>query len=576
MQFPIVQAKQGWETWIQVQNVGFLPTGAIMFLWGDYSGTCPANDPGPIASLCSDPIPSGSAWTLTGDDLAEAGAAIVYPVSLDQANTKCEEAQNAVGDSSAWRIWMENWEAEARGGVLAVTVHRVGPDDDGTTVSSAYTGVSEELDEPIPTFAYSAPMNKRAYDGSNTELNIQNSGQLCTSVWVRYQGQESCQHEWDQHIEQVAPGETYRTDVPEVLGEGWLGSASISANEPLGIVVDEWGQGMLFTHQVPMLEEVNGSLVSYAPLIYLDQGWSIVVQVQNLTQTAQPTFVTVSFLDDNGGPVHSLSDWICANGSRSFYVESFDALPGQSVGAAVIESQSHILLPGGDEIPASPVYAMVKLSNSSTGQGMSYNAITQEQAEGIEAISLPRLAKNDQGWSSEIAIRNNSDQNRLHVALDIYDGDGLLTTVPLTIEPGGVSYVRLDDLGSVPDAFIGSGVMWVTDVEGDGPLMPAAVVVERASGSGDLTRGYEGIPLTDGYPRSNGYEPTATPTVTPTATSTATDTPTPTPTATPSPTGTRTPPPAHTPTWTPTSTPTATPTHTPTMMRVYLPVITKR
>jgi hypothetical protein len=195
---------------------------------------------------------------------------------------------------------------------------------------------------------------------------------------------------------------------------------------------------------------------------------------------------------------------------------------------------------------------------------MSYNAIPQDRVEGVEAIALPRLVKNDQGWSSEIAFRNNSVQNRLHVALDIYGGDGPLTTVPLTIEPNHVSYVRLDDLGSVPDAFTGSGVMWITDVEGDGPLLPAVVVVEKASGSGDLTEGYEGIPLTDGYPRSDGDQPTATPTATPTVT----NTPTPTPTATPDLTGTATP--------TPTSTPTTTPEYTPTLMRIYLPVITKR
>jgi len=555
VQLPVIQVGEGWETLIQVQNVGPLPTSAIMFLWGDYSSTCPFNDPGPIASLCSDPIPPGSVWTVRGDALAGARAAIVYPVSLDQAGTKCEEAQNAVGDSSAWRTWVEQWEAEARGGVLAVTVHRLGPDDGGTTVSSAYTGISEELDEPISTFAYFAPLNKRAYDGSDTELYIQNSGRVCTSVWVRYQEQESCQREYDQHIEQLAPGETHRTIMPEALGEGWLGSASISGNVPLGIVVDEWGQGMLFTHQVPLLAEVNGSLLSYAPLVYLGQEWSIVVQVQNLSQTGQPTFVTVSFLDDNGDPFGSASDWICSNGSRSFYGPP--TLPGQFIGAAVIESQSHILPPTNDEIPGSPVYALVKLLNSSTGQGMSYNAIPQGQAEGIEAFALPRLVKNDQGWSSEIALRNNSVQNRLHIALDIYDGDGLLTTVPLTIEASHVSYVRLDDLGSVPDAFVGSGVMWVTDVEGDGPLLPAVVVVEKASGSGDLTEGCEGVPLTDGYPRSDGHEPTATPTATNT----------PTPTATPTPTGTATP--------TPTSTPTTTPEYTPTLMRIYLPVITR-
>jgi len=495
IQLPIIQAEGDWETLIQVQNVGYLPTKAVIFLWGDYSGLCPVSDPGPIASLCSGPIPPGSAWTVRGDILAGAGSAIVYPLSLDKADAKCREAREAVGDSSAWRAWREQWEAEARGGPLAVTVNRVGPDAAGVTVSSAYTGISEEIKGKGPPFAYFAPLNQRAYYGFDTELNIQNSGQICTSVWVYYQGQETCQPEHAQHIEQLAPGETYRTAVPDALGDGWLGSASISANVPLGVVVDEWGQGMLFTHWVPLLEEVSGSLVSYAPLIYLDQGWSVGIQVQNLGQTGQPTFVTVSFFGNNGDFVLSLSDWICPNGSQTFYVPAIAGLPGRFIGAAVVESQSHIVSPGGEAIPGSPVCAVVNLLNFGLGQGLGYNALPQDRAEGVEAIALPFLAKGGQGWSSEVAIRNNSAQNRLRLALDIYDGDSLLATVPLAIEPKHVSYIRLDDLGVVPEAFIGSGLIRVTAVEGDGPPMPAAVVVERASGSGDLTKAYEGIPL---------------------------------------------------------------------------------
>jgi len=557
IQLPIIQAGEGWETLIQVQNVGFLPTGAIMFLWGDYSSSCPPNDPGPIASLCSESIPPGSAWTVTGDVLVEAKAAIVYPVSPEQLNAKCQEAQNAVGDTSAWLTWIERWEAEARGGPLAVTVHRVGPDADGVTVSGTYIGISEEIEETLPPFYYFAPLNKRAHYGFDTELHIQNSGQGCTSVWIEYQGQGVCQVEYADHIEQLAPGETYDTPVHERLGDGWLGSASIRASVPLGIVVDEWGQGMLFTHWISLLDEVNDSLVSYAPLIYLSQGWSARIQVQNLGQTGQPTFVTVKFLDDSGEPVLPLSDWICAGGSQAFYAPSFDVAPDQFVGAAVIESQSHILPPAGDEVPGLPIYAVVELFNSITGEGISYNAMPQDQVEGIEAIALPFLAKDDGGWSSEVAIRNNSTQNTLHIALDIYDKDGLVTTVPLVIEPKHVSYLKLDELEGVPGAFIGSGVMRVTDVEGDGPAMPAAVVVESASGGGDLTKGYEGVPLIDVYP----FGPEVTPTVTPTATNTST--PTPTATATAAPTGT--------PTWTPTTTP----EYTPTPMRVYLPLMTK-
>ena len=566
MQLPVIQVGEGWETWMQVQNVSQLPTGTIMFLWGDYSGLCPANDPGPIACLCSEPISPGSAWTVTGDVLAGARAAIVYPVSLDQLNAKCAGAKNAVGDPSAWRIWADQWEAEARGGLLAVTVIRMGPDADGITVSSTYTGISEEIGDESPTFVYSAPLSKRAYNGFDTEFNIQNSGQVCASVWVYYQGEESCQPEYAQHIEQVAPGEMHRTDVPEVLGDGWLGSASIRANVPLGIVVDEWGEGMLFTHRVPLLEEVSGSLFSYTPLVYLGQDWGADIHVQNLGQTGQPTFVTVNFLDDNGDPVRSLSEWICSNGSETFHVPAFDGVPGRFIGAAVIESQSHILPPTEDEIPGSPVFAEVKLLNSSTGQGMGYNAIPHDHAEGVEVIALPLLTKHGQGWGSEVAIRNNSAENRLQIALDVYDGNGLLTIVPLTIEPSHVSYLRLDDLGEVPDAFVGSGLIRVTSVEGGEPPMPAVVVVERASGSGDLTKGYEGIPLIGSYP----YNPMATPTATPTTTNTATVIPTATPTATN--TTTATPP---TVTATPTRTPTCTPTATPTQKQIYLPVITK-
>jgi|GEM_PF-1244341 len=586
-QLPILRTDEGWETLIQVQNVGFLPTGAIMFLWGDYSELCPPNDPGPIARLCSDPIPPGSAWTVRGDVLAGATAAIVYPVSMDQMSTRCETARNAIGNSSAWLTWVQEWEVEARGGVLAVTVHRVGPDLNSITVSSTYTGISEDL-EASPPFTYIAPLNKRGHYGFDTELIIQNSGQMCASVWVRYQGQGVCQPERDQHIEQVAPGEASHTVVPEDLGDGWLGSASISAVVPLGIVVDEWGQGALFTYEVPVLEEASESLVSYAPLVYLGQGWGAVIQVQNLSQTRQPTFVTVNFLDENGESVFFLSDWICAGGSQAFS-PVFDDVPGRLIGAAVIESQSRIEPPGQDEIPGSPIYAVARLLNPVMRHGASYSAIPQNQVEGTEAVALPLLVKNGAGQSSEIAIRNNSSQNTLHVELDIYDGDGLLTTIPRTIEPSHVNYVRLNDLGSVPDGFVGSGVMRVTGVEGDGPAMPAAVVVGGRDGvPGDLVESYEGIPLRDGYPYGPMRTPTPTPTATstvtstptgtPTATSTVTSTPTGTPTTVHSPTSTPIATPTFTPTGTPEWTPTATPTHTPPSTWewiIYLPLVTK-
>ena len=227
-----------WSTWIQVQNVGVERTGAVAFFWGAYSGLCPSNDPGPMGHACMS-IPENGVWTLRSQIPADAYSAIIYSVDDSDFQDACDDAD--LTTTADWNVWKEDY--EDTGQPLAVTVNRVGPNDFGATVSSIYVGIDETMEGRGPPYSYFAPSLMKGYHDLDTEMTIQNSGRYCVSVWIYYREQESCELSYAQHIQQLAPGEAVRVRVPrlpELGGDGaWLGSAYITASQPLGIVVDQ-------------------------------------------------------------------------------------------------------------------------------------------------------------------------------------------------------------------------------------------------------------------------------------------------------------------------------------------------
>jgi len=117
-------------------------------------------------------------------------------------------------------------------------------------------------------------------------------------------------------------------------------------------------------------------------------------------------------------------------------------------------------------------------------------------------LGLPRLVKDQRndlepiaaGWGSEIAVANlNLEPNVTVFRLDFFDQNGLLYSLCQTINEKQVDYVKLANIGIIPPGWSGSAVLSVQC----GPGSLGAVVVERASGyvSGDLTAGYEALPL---------------------------------------------------------------------------------
>ena len=511
IQLPAIDNHQEWDTLIQVQNVGDDDTGVIVFFWGEYSGQCPNNDPGPIGVACM-MVPKSAARSLKAQIPNQAKSAIVYSVDGDFFDEACDDAADAVGDSEEWSDWEDDY--QGTGEALAVIVQRQGLNDYGTMVASAYAGITDHMEGSGPLYQYFAPYAMRQYYNLDTEMIIQNSGQRCTSVWLRYQQQgEGCNFTHAEHIEQLAPGESIRQRVPEALGVEWLGSVYATANEPLGIIVDQASflpsedRGVLLTYRAEPYQFTTDTLF-YAGLVFRElNGWEASIQVQNLTQESLPTFVTVEFFDHSGDSILFLGDWVCPAGGTTFYLPQIVDLGAEYAGAAVIQSHSQVGYPSGEQTDGQPIFAVVDLKKPGMdAQGGGYNAYAEREIMGATVIALPFLARDHQGLTSLIAVRNNANCNNVKLRMDVRDETGAIVGYvgDFWLQAGDLKFIDLASVDSIAPGFAGAGTVEVTDVQqlcdtdGDGdvdqtPTMPSVVVVSTAHG--DLAQVYKGAPV---------------------------------------------------------------------------------
>jgi hypothetical protein len=454
---------------------------------------------------------------------------------------------------------------------LAVTVDRWGPDTGLFQLASSYVGISEAM-EGGGINKYYAPYIMYDYLSKlDTVITIQNSGTICTSVWIWYKEQGNCEYQVTQHITELAPGEAIRVGpqqgVPAWVDQAgvwpiprhWLGSAYISANQPLGIIVDQlsltsfnlpWPQGnqaVLLTFRGQPYKPDGGEWGTdwYADLLYREiSGWDASIQVQNLTQHSLPTFVTVDFMNESGDQIFFVGDWICRNGGVTFYLPAITDLgvnhPFGYVGAAEISSLQQVDYPGHLHDWGEPIFVVVdmkkrKLVDPATGlvrptvagenQGGAYNAHPREEKEWAWGWAMPFVAKQGNGVTSKIALRNNSNCNKFYGKIWFYDETGTAVGVIHTpwLFPKHLKIFDLNYQGFLYPGWVGAakfeilGVEQLCDADNDGhvdnlPYMPSIVVMNYGwqaeldipmsewvdKINGDLTRVYEAIPVNFG------------------------------------------------------------------------------
>jgi hypothetical protein len=475
---------------------------AILFLWGEYSGFCEPQSPGPIKVECSGLIRPGSAWTWRGPQLpSSAVGGIAYAVSPELADAACVAATQL-----PWRTWEDKWQAGewGAGSLLVSSVNRklqAGPQE---YVASAYTGISEYMegvyDPQFGGFMYYAPINYNQYQECTTYMTIQNSGLQCTSIEIWYKEQDNCLRATIDEVLALAPGESVRIG-PPLLPQGTQGSAWIRASQPLGIVVDEVCDGTLSTYRGVPADSYGagftaGSQINFGPLIYREfNGWDTVIQVQNLSSTTNAK-VKAYFVDNSGDIIKTVVDWVCPRGSQTFFLPAINDLPGEYVGATRIESQDW-WSPGDPPAYAPNILAVVNLTNPLTGQAVSYNAATAGEA----ALSVPLVVRDkaDSGgmhWESEIALQNlNMNPGITTVRIDFYDQNGFIGDVCQTLNEKQVDYMSIANFGFLPQGFLGSAVIEAKCSTQPGGPMLGAVSIERGVGNGDLTKAFEALPV---------------------------------------------------------------------------------
>ena len=203
-------------------------------------------------------VPENGVWTLRQAIPDGVYSAIVYSVSVDLFGAACGAA-DSIDSHEAWMSWEDTYAYS--GEPLAATVMRW--TSNGTSVSGTYNGFSENTLGTGPPYEYYAPNVMHGHNGLDSTITIQNSGDDCASVWLYYEEEDNCEFMKEQHIAAIAPGEAIRigpgpdadmpypgTDPGDPGVAPWLGSAYITATEPLAIVVDRWDADatMLLTH----------------------------------------------------------------------------------------------------------------------------------------------------------------------------------------------------------------------------------------------------------------------------------------------------------------------------------------
>ena len=523
VQVPVIQARDGWETLVQVQNVGQGPGKFALLLYG-YSGPyCGSKCIGPKTVELSGLVPMGAAWSFElGANTVDCNGVLFSPqsgivVSLSEAQWRAVESMNCW---EAMHYVDGLWKppaVRAAGQPAAVSVNRLQLGSGGTPLAAAYTGISDAMDPgPDPytgAYMYYAPavLDKYCNHGWSSRIWIQNSGSQCTSVEIWFYKQDDCLRARVKQILALCPGETIYVE-PEIYY--FMGSAWIRASQPLGVVVDAYtADGKTLNSYRAMPTDYYGSpapagsLFNYAPLVYKEfYGWSSIVSAQNLSG-AHNAFVKVYFLDNSGDVITTMTDWICPRGSQAFDLQLLSNLPGQYVGQVRVESQNW-WGSGAPPVDAPYIQSAVNLVNYNTKQVAAYNALPRPKdlPLSVRWVALPFLAKDKYDayqpsgvtWSSELVLTNLDARSGVSTyRIDFFDQNGLQYSLCRTLNEKQVDYIQLADLGVFPSGWVGSALIsWQCSLPSNiGAL--GVVVLERPSDydTSDVTKSYEGIPL---------------------------------------------------------------------------------
>jgi subtilisin family serine protease len=282
----------GWNTGLQIQNLGTSPTDARVTFFTRGS-SMPLN----VRMISMNPFASQTLYQPLDDRIPPdwVGSAVVESLSGEPL------------------------------GAIVNQVHATG-------AAMAYVGVAQTA--PL---VY-APLLFRNSGGWSTGFQVQNAGTSDSALAATYTRTNGEGGPWTESA-RAAPGgsATFYQPATRDLPDDFVGAGMVSAGggQPLGGIVNEtrYDYGVAMAYDAP----TTGGAVLYVPLVYRGYaGWDSGIQVQNLG-TAR-TMVTIAFYNSDGSPAATLRQGLDAAASLTAYLPAVDGLPRAFIGSAVATS----------------------------------------------------------------------------------------------------------------------------------------------------------------------------------------------------------------------------------------------
>ena len=235
------------------------------------------------------------------------------------------------------------------------------------------------------------PLLMRENSGYNTWFNVQNTGTSATTVNITYSDgvTASCTN--------LQPGAACTLDQStEAHASGWVGSAVVTATEPIAITVMEVGPTTLFAYS----GFTSGSTDVAMPLINANNaGYVTGVQIMNLGST--DTEVTVSYTPSLQGTACTETKTIPAGQSETFALYAFatgadsTCTAGETfIGSARITGNS----------ANQDLVAIVNQLNSGANKGAAYEGFDPSSA--TATVVMPLIMDRNSNYWTGFSVAN--------------------------------------------------------------------------------------------------------------------------------------------------------------------------
>jgi hypothetical protein len=236
------------------------------------------------------------------------------------------------------------------------------------------------------------PLLMKANSGYTTWFKVQNAGSDVTNVNVTYSDgvTVSCNN--------LKPGASCTFDqATEAHASGWVGSAIVTASQPVAVTVIEVGPTTLFAYN----GFTDGSTDVVMPLINANNaGYITGVQIMNLGDT--DTEVTVSYTPSLAGTACTETKTIPAGKSETFALYAFArSVPGENcvdgakfIGSARITGNS----------TNQKLVAVVNQLNIGANKGAAYEAFDPSTA--TDTVVMPLIMDRNSNYWTGFSVAN--------------------------------------------------------------------------------------------------------------------------------------------------------------------------